>query len=181
MALAPLQKPHPPVWYGASSPSSAERCAARAQNIVNLDVPENAAKVMSAYRAAWAKERGDAPLPKLGIGRFIVVAETDEAALAAARRAYPKWHKSFSWLYHLHGRSPMRGERSKDFDSLRDVEVKGIAGSPKTVTAWIEKQMREIGANYLVGQFAFGDLSEKEVLTSIDLFSKHCMPALRGQ
>ena len=101
--------------------------------------------------------------------------------LEAARRASPVWHKSFSWLYHLHGRSPMRGERSKDFDSLRDVEVKGIAGSPKTVTAWIEKQMREIGANYLVGQFAFGDLSEKEVLTSIDLFSKHCMPALRGQ
>lgn len=181
MALAPYQKPHPPVWYGASSPSSAERCAARAQNVVNLDVPDGARAVMSAYRAAWAKARGDAPLPKLGIGRFIVVAETDEEALAAARRAYPLWHRSFSWLYHLHGRSPMRGERSKDFDALRDVEVKGVAGSPKTVTAWIERQMADIGANYLVGQFAFGDLTEKEVLTSIDLFGKHVMPALRGR
>mgnify|MGYP003349293161 CR=1 FL=1 len=108
-----------------------------------------------------------------------VVAVPPEALLAAARRAYPKWHKSFSWLYHLHGRSPMRGERSKDFDALRDVEVKGVAGSPKTVTEWIRKQMRETGANYLVSQFAFGDLTEKEVLTSIDLFAKHCMPALR--
>ena len=178
--IEPFQKPHPPIWYGASSALSAERAAARGLNIVNLDVPEGAAAVMAAYRSAWAKLNGAASLPKLGIGRFIVVAETDEAALEAARRAYPKWHRSFSWLYAMHGRSPMRGERSKDFDSLRDVERKGVAGSPKTVIDYLSKQMREIDANYLVGQFAFGDLTEREVLTSIDLFGKHVMPALRG-
>jgi alkanesulfonate monooxygenase SsuD/methylene tetrahydromethanopterin reductase-like flavin-dependent oxidoreductase (luciferase family) len=178
--LEPFQKPHPPIWYGASSPSSAGRAAARGQNIVNLDTPESAAKVFAAYREAWLKLNGAAPLPKLGIGRFIVVAETDEAALEAARRAYPKWHRSFSWLYHMHGRSPMRGERSKDFDSLRDIEQKGVAGSPKTVIDYLSKQMQHMGSNYLVGQFAFGDLTEKEVLTSVDLFSKHVMPALRG-
>ncbi len=178
--IEPFQKPHPPIWYGASSPESAARAAARGQNIVNLDVPERAAAVISAYREAWTSLHGAAPPPKLGVGRFIVVAQSDEAALEAARRAYPKWHRSFSWLYHIHGRSPMRGERAKDFDSLRDVEQKGIAGSPKTVIDYLSKQMRETGSNYLVGQFAFGDLTEKEVLTSIDLFGKHVMPALRN-
>ena len=178
--IEPFQKPHPPIWYGSSSAESAQRAAARGLNIVNLDTPERAAIVMAAYREAWTRLRAAEPLPKLGIGRFIVVAETDEAALEAARRAYPKWHRNFSWLYHVHGRSPMRGERSKDFDSLRDVERKGIAGSPKTVIDYLSKQAREIGFNYLVGQFAFGDLTEKEVLTSIDLFGKHVMPALRS-
>jgi alkanesulfonate monooxygenase SsuD/methylene tetrahydromethanopterin reductase-like flavin-dependent oxidoreductase (luciferase family) len=179
MELGPFQKPHPPIWYGASSPDSAERAAANGLNIVNLDVPEKAAEIIRHYRDAWGRLNGTTPLPKLGIGRFIVVAETDEAALAAARRAYPKWHRSFSWLYHVHGRSPMRGERAKDFDALRDVEKKGIAGSPQTVTDYLSKQMAETGANYLVGQFAFGDLSLTEVTTSIDLFARHVMPALR--
>ena len=29
MELAPLQKPHPPIWFGVGSPDSAERAAAQ--------------------------------------------------------------------------------------------------------------------------------------------------------
>lgn len=178
--LDPLQKPHPPLWYGASSPESAARVAGGGLNIVNLDVPENAATVIAAYKDAWQRARGDQPIGKAGIGRFVVVAQTDAAALAMARRAYPRWHRSFSWLYHLHGRSPMRGERSKDFDSLRDVEGKGIAGSPATVATWLRRQIEQTGTNYLVCQMAFGDLSEAEILTSVELFAREVMPALRA-
>ena len=37
MALGPLQKPHPPIWYGAHAPDSAARAARQALNIINLD------------------------------------------------------------------------------------------------------------------------------------------------
>ena len=37
--------------------------------------------------------------------QFVVVAETREAALAAARPAYLKWHESFHYLWRLHGRT----------------------------------------------------------------------------
>jgi hypothetical protein len=37
------------------------------------------------------------------------------------------------------------------------------------------------GATYLVGQFAFGELTLDETLRSIDLFSRHVMPALRQE
>jgi hypothetical protein len=40
--------------------------------------------------------------------------------------------------------------------------------------------MTESGANYLVGQFAFGDLSLAETLRSLELFTQRVMPALRG-
>ena len=57
------------------------------------------------YRATWRPPHARAPrCRKLGLGRFIVVAETDAEALALARRAYPIWHHSFTYLFRLRGR-----------------------------------------------------------------------------
>ena len=64
------------------------------------------------------------------------------------------------------------------FDELPEAG-QGIAGSPETVAAYLRKQIVESGANYLVGQFAFGDLSLEESLRSVDLFTQHVMPALK--
>ena len=41
-------------------------------------------------------------------------------------------------------------------------------------------QMTESGANYFVGQFAFGDLTLQETMRSIELFVRDVMPALRN-
>src|SRR5215813_11350883 len=53
------------------------------------DPPADTKLASERYIAAWRETRGEAPLPKLGLGRFIVVADTDADALALARRAYP--------------------------------------------------------------------------------------------
>src|SRR5712675_2147045 len=37
MELEPLQKPHPPVWYGLHAPASAERAARKGLRVVSLD------------------------------------------------------------------------------------------------------------------------------------------------
>ena len=42
-----------------------------------------------------------------------------------------------------------------------------------------QPQLAESGANYLVCRFAFGDLTLAESLRSLDLFTRHVMPALR--
>ena len=44
----------------------------------------------------------------------------------------------------------------------------------------LKPQLAESGANYLVCRFAFGDLSLAESLRSLDLFTRHVMPALRA-
>ena len=103
--------------------------------------------------------------------------ETDDEALAIARRAYPLWHKHFHHLFQLHGTSPAGGDRPPQFDQIKD-GGRGIAGSPATVTRMIRSQMEEAGTNYFVGQFAFGDLTSTEVLRTIDLFAREVMPAL---
>jgi hypothetical protein len=57
----------------------------------------------------------------------------------------------------------------------------GIAGSPATVTAFLQDQMDQAGCNYLVGQFAFGDLSPDETSRSLKLFTKQVMPQLEAK
>src|SRR5262249_41729307 len=174
--IAPLQKPHPPVWYGVHSPGAAERAARRGLHTISLDPPAETKSCSERYRATWRETRGDAPLPKLGLGRFIVVADTDAAALALARRAYPKWHDSFTFLFRMHGRSQQH-PRPADFDTLM-ASGQGFAGAPASVKEWLGRQLAETGTNYVVGQFAFGDLTPDECIRSVELFANHVMPAL---
>jgi hypothetical protein len=48
------------------------------------------------------------------------------------------------------------------------------------VTASLQAQLAETGCNYIVGQFAFGDLTRDECLRSIGLFADEVMPVLRA-
>jgi len=178
--LTCLQKPHPPVWYGAHSPDSAERAARRGLNVINNDIPATTVACLQRFREVWHEAHPTKPTPKMGFVRFVVVGDSDEAALATARRAYPRWLHSFNWLFRRHGRGPMLGERSPDFDTLMEKGL-GIAGSPETVLSYLVPQVAESGANYLVGQFAFGDMSFDEVNRSVELFAEGVMPGLRKQ
>ena len=176
MELKPLQQPHPPMWYGVHSTEAAERAARQGLNMVSLDSAADTARFNAAYRTVWASERGSAALPKLGLSRFIVIAENDDEALSIARRAYPVWHSNFYFLFRLRGRAPAH-PRPPEFDKMMAIG-QAVAGSPATVSRFLEEQIKESGANYLVGQFGFGDLSLTESLRSVELFAAQVMPQL---
>jgi len=179
MELEPFQKPHPPLWYGVHSPDSAERAARRALNVIGLDNTGDIRLAIDRYRATWRAAHGaSAPLPKLGLGRFIVVGETDAQALHLARRAYTVWYDAFTLLSRQRGRRQTH-PRPAEFDGIIECG-QGIAGSPATVRNFLASQLEETGCNYVVGQFAFGDLTRDECLHSIGLFADQVMPALRA-
>jgi alkanesulfonate monooxygenase SsuD/methylene tetrahydromethanopterin reductase-like flavin-dependent oxidoreductase (luciferase family) len=179
MEIAPFQKPHPPIWYGVHMPESAERAARRNLNVVSLDPPAETRLAMERYRSIWPQVHASATqFPKLGLGRFVVVAATDAEARALARRAYPVWHASFTHLFRRHGRTQSH-PRPATFDMVVE-RGQGIAGSPTTVAEFLGSQLRETRCNYVVGQFAFGDLSLRECLQSIGLFASEVMPRLRA-
>jgi alkanesulfonate monooxygenase SsuD/methylene tetrahydromethanopterin reductase-like flavin-dependent oxidoreductase (luciferase family) len=179
MEIKPLQRPYPPIWYGVHAPDSAERAAKRNLHVVSLDPPAETRQSIERYRATWRPPQPGAVMPKLGLGRFIVVADDDAEALRLARRAYPAWHRAFTYLFRLRGRG-QRHPRPPEWDALTACG-QGIAGSPKTVMTFLQSQLAETGCNYVVGQFAFGDLTREECLRSIDLFHRKVMPALRAR
>jgi len=177
LAIAPLQKPHPPLWYGVHSPQAGERAARRSMHVIGLDTVPELVPCFDNYRKAWREMHDDAPLPKIGIGRFVFVADTDVDALRVARRAYAKWHASFVYLSQLMGWKH-RHPRPAEFDAIA-ADGRAVAGTPDTVFRYVRDQVRATGANYFVGQFAFGDLTQEETLRSIALFSEAVMPRLR--
>src|SRR5262249_24455105 len=120
MELSPHQKPHPPVWYGVHAPDSAARAARLGLQVVSLDPPPQTCASFDSFRAAWREAHSTKPLPLIGLGRFIVVAETDERALSIARRAYPRWHDSFTYLRRLTNQVNVH-PRPPTFDELADV------------------------------------------------------------
>jgi alkanesulfonate monooxygenase SsuD/methylene tetrahydromethanopterin reductase-like flavin-dependent oxidoreductase (luciferase family) len=182
MELGPYQKPHPPLWYGAHSPDSAERAARKGLNIVTNDMPGNTRAIVDRYRQIWSEvqgaQTGKAALPKMGMVRFIVVADSDAEAMNIARRAYLRWRASFVYLSEMNGRQMQSPLRADSFDTLI-AQGQAIAGAPETVRAFLAAQIEECGVNYVVGQFCFGDLALDEMLHSVELFSAHVIPALR--
>ncbi len=176
--LAPLQKPHPPLWFGGHSLESAARAARYRGNYVTQDTAEAMQPYAASFRAAWREAWGDAPFPKIGLLRFILVAETDAQARRIAQRAYPVWHRAYDHLHREAGLVHERAEKTAAFD-VTFGGVRGVCGSPDTVTRMLREQAEISTVNYLVGQFSFGDLSEAEMLNSVELFQREVMPALR--
>jgi alkanesulfonate monooxygenase SsuD/methylene tetrahydromethanopterin reductase-like flavin-dependent oxidoreductase (luciferase family) len=108
----------------------------------------------------------------------VVVADTDAEAWEIARAGYPMWHQSFTALFRIYGRVPTN-PRPPTFNEIA-ADGRAIVGSPARVTHVIRQQMTAAGADYFVGQFAFGELSLDDTMHSIELFATEVMPKLRN-
>jgi len=178
MILHPVQRPHPPLWYGVSVPENADWPAENDVNVVSLAPPAQVRPIFERYLAV-RKKLGKEDSTLRGVGRHVVVADSDEQALAIARRAYPRWRANFFWLFERHGSAPrVAGHYPQTFDDLAAVGT-AVAGSPATVREFVAADLEATGANYLTPWLAFGDMTVAEALHSIDLFAGEVMPVFR--
>jgi alkanesulfonate monooxygenase SsuD/methylene tetrahydromethanopterin reductase-like flavin-dependent oxidoreductase (luciferase family) len=174
--LKPLQRPYPPLWYAVPVPEGADWPAQNRINIVCGGPLPRVREITERYRAAWAAAgHSSEQLPLLGITRFVVADDSDHAAMALGRRAWPVFYRSFMKLWKLHGTQPRYARIPEDFDTLVDYGG-AIAGSPATIRERVRRMTEEAGANYFISQFSFGDLSQEEVLHSVSLFAREMIP-----
>lgn len=177
VVLRPTQRPHPPLWYACATPEAAVWPAQCDVNIVCNAPAPRVAEIVARYRA---ERSGRGTEPCLGLSRAIVLAEDAAEAQAVAHRAWQVHADSFLKLWRRHGTGPQFARMTGDF---ADAEAAGmaLAGTPVQVRDALLRQARETGVNYLVSRFAFGDLSETEMLRSARLFAEQVMPALAEQ
>ena len=176
MILRPLQRPHPPLWYGITIPENADWPAANDVNIVTIALRPTVRVIIDRYRAERAR-LGKRDTPFMGVARHVVVADTDETALKIARRAYPRWRGNFRWLFARHGAEPRIATLyPPTFDELAAID-NGVAGSPQTVRDFVAAEIAATGSNYFVSWLAFGDMTLAESLRSLELFSREVTPA----
>lgn len=180
MELAPVQRPHPPLWMGVSRPDGIGWAVENAVNVVsNLpDAPMRA--LTDRYRADWDRlGRDPANLPLMGVSRHVVVAETEQEALAIARRGYDRWRASFLRLWLAHGLMPSPQAVFPERFEEAEAQGRAVAGTPDKVASFLTPSARRAGLNYLLCRFAFGDITGAEALESFALFARHVMPALQ--
>lgn len=172
--MAPLQQPHPPLWFGVGYPEAAARTAGQGANfITNLPVARVRA-LTDAYRAAWS---GAGEMPLIGMSRHIVIAEDAGDAMAAAAGAYKMWRESFMKLWWAHDMEPPNVRLPEDFADLCAAGL-AVVGTPSQVADTLAGQIEESGVNYLAGRFMFGDLDAGVAARSFDLFAERVLPVL---
>lgn len=173
--LTPVQRPHPPIWQGVTSPEGAATAAGRGVNIVGTAPNARMKEVVDRYFETLAIQPGGST-PMVGLQRHVFVAETDDEAMAIARAPYKAWYDSLVSLWRQFNTLPFRFAESLERALAVD---SAIVGSPATVRAEVERHLATTGANYFVGRFMFGNLGFEPAARSLALFSSEVMPRFR--
>jgi alkanesulfonate monooxygenase SsuD/methylene tetrahydromethanopterin reductase-like flavin-dependent oxidoreductase (luciferase family) len=188
IALRPLQQPHPPFWYGSSNEIGSTWAGEHGLHFVTLGPTPSAKANIEAYKKALAK-RGAPAQPKsefpggvvIGVQRHIFVADTDAEARRFGKPAMEVHLANMNWLRVKAGDTGLTSRlKIPHGESYEDCLQNGtvIAGSPQTVRAGIERQVEELGVNYLLTYLFLGAMSLDDALRSLKLFSTEVMPHL---
>jgi len=186
MALKPLQKPFPPVWYASSAEFGSRWAGERGLHFGTLGSVELAKKNIDAFKDAFAKAGSKVAHPKpefpggvvMGVNRQLVVADTDAEARRIAQPAHEQHHEKITWLLK---RNVASVNYTQHIVGGFDAAIESgsvIVGSPDTVRAEIERQAKAIGVNYMNFAMFFGNMSLADALRSQKLFSTEVMPKL---
>ncbi len=161
--MAPVQRPHPPLWCGTSNPEGTGWFAQHRVNCVTNAPAKRARAITDRYREEWEKlGRKPSELPFMGMARHIIVAETEDEAMKAGKPAYEKWFKSFMLLWNRYGTKPPNVALPEDFTDF----VRGgfaFVGTPDVVRERMLEEIEAAGINYMLCRFAFGDLPHEVV------------------
>lgn len=179
--VKPVQRPTPPLWYGAPNAEAIGWAAPNNINVVSLGPAARARAISDRYRAEWQKLGHDeAALPGIGITRHVVVADTDADAKRIAHAAYPRWRAAMEFIWKRSGAVFTLTEiYPHDYAALEAIGH-GIAGSPATVREYMTRLKDETGANTVLCQMVFGDMTFDQAARSIALFGREVIPAFAG-
>jgi alkanesulfonate monooxygenase SsuD/methylene tetrahydromethanopterin reductase-like flavin-dependent oxidoreductase (luciferase family) len=183
VVLRPLQRPHPPFWYGLRGEHGPVFAARHGMHGVTLGPDDRVAKMLHTFRGHWAahaedRKRFKSPVrsPMMGAMRAMFVADSDAEAERIARPAYKTWFDNLAWLWQERGTFPPIAIAA-DYDQSKAAGTL-VVGSPESVTATFKAQAERCGHNYLVLLLAFGSLTHEQQMRSLALFRSEVMPAL---
>ncbi|HXE16397.1 MAG TPA: LLM class flavin-dependent oxidoreductase [Stellaceae bacterium] len=180
IAARPVQAPHPPLWFAPIEPERAEFAARRGANVVTLVPPPVATGLFQAYRHEWKKlGKAESAMPFIGVSRHVVIADTDEKALAIAEAAYAAWRNNMKFLWDWAGIAfPVPFLIPPKFTDLMQMGT-AVAGTPERVRAFIAKAVAEQGITYMVCDVMFGSMAPADAARTVDALAKDVMPHFR--
>ncbi len=176
-SLRPVQKPHPPIWIGATNDAAIRR-AARLGDAWILTTHASfptLARQIEVYKAAL-KEAGK-PFPKeLPRVPELYVAEDDETALRECREYLATKYKAYvAWGQE---RDVPKEERlDLPFDELaRD---RFLIGGPERIIQELERGHRELGITHWLFRVQWPGMPQTLVLKTMRILGEQVLPYFR--
>ena len=179
MVLRPLQRPHPPLWYGVTTPEASVWAARERASIATL-VPAPAARAIAdRFRAEWGTlGHPQEPPPLIGLIRHIVLTDSEDEARRVIERAYRRWRRHMEILWVQHGRQLPLALPQEVGPLL--AAGGAFAGTAAAARRYIAEQIETSGANYFICDITFGDITLEEGMRTVELLGREVMPELAG-
>ncbi|QEC48419.1 LLM class flavin-dependent oxidoreductase [Baekduia soli] len=167
----------PPIWMAANGDRAVQRAARLSDAwLVNphtrLDELERQVGLFHAARA----EAGLAPVTRMPVIKEICVAETDEAALAAARPYLEgKYDAYVAW-----GQSDVLPEGDTLRRAFAELTAGGrfVIGSPQTCAAILAEHVARLGVDHIICRAQWPGMPQEHVLRTLRLLAHEVAPRL---
>jgi alkanesulfonate monooxygenase SsuD/methylene tetrahydromethanopterin reductase-like flavin-dependent oxidoreductase (luciferase family) len=179
MALKPVQKPHPPIWFAANNDGAVERSARMADAWVINPHAKLAIlqQQVALYRTALAK--AGRPFPaELPIIKELYVAPDRGTAIQECRpfleakyKAYGSWGQDKAL--------PAGDHFDLGFEEL--VRDRFIIGDPEDCVRELGRYVDALGVNCFILRIQWPGMEQAKVLRTIKLLAERVMPALRSR
>jgi alkanesulfonate monooxygenase SsuD/methylene tetrahydromethanopterin reductase-like flavin-dependent oxidoreductase (luciferase family) len=176
VAPRPVQRPRPPIWFGAWAEPAIRRAArlGDAWFIGPSASLEEIASCAALYRRACAdsgKFDGE-----IALFRYVFVARTMKEAFRVAGgpliEAFERMY--FRWPH------PVVRRPQERLTIERLAQDRIVLGDPETCAAEIQKFRNILNARHLVCRFSVPGIPRHACEASVELFSREVMPALRS-
>jgi len=178
----PVQKPHPPIWYGVSAKSALRRAVRR--QCVQIMSPRHGIEELKEHYEPYedeAKKLGWIP-PERPIIRQVFVAETTQKAEEIASPAVDYLYSVLYGAASAAGDRVLRNDEGQIISNTEDVAYKTfkeryIIGSPELAIKKITEYKKELDPTEMICWMHMPGISGENAMKSMQLFAKEVMPA----
>jgi probable F420-dependent oxidoreductase len=176
VAPRPVQRPRPPIWFGAWVEPAIRR-AARLGDAwfvgpsANLDEIAPCARLYQEACSETGKGEG-----QVALFRYVFVAESTNQAISSAGSPFIEAFESmyFRWPH------PVVKRPAGRLTIERLAEERIILGDPRTCVEDIIRYRNKLDVKHLVCRFSVPGIPREACQNSLDLFTREVMPALRS-
>jgi alkanesulfonate monooxygenase SsuD/methylene tetrahydromethanopterin reductase-like flavin-dependent oxidoreductase (luciferase family) len=182
----PVQRPHPPLWYGVSATSSLKRAARR--HAIQIMSPRHGPEELLAHFKPYEEEaaRIGWTIPERPIIRAVFVAPTKAEAEAIAA---PALNYLFTELYGAASAAGDRVLRAADGSVITDKNTVGfdnfknryIIGDPDFAVAELSRYRDAVRPTEVVCWMHLPGIKGADALRSVELFAREVMPQFAGR
>ncbi len=176
VAPRPVQRPRPPIWFGAWAEPAIRR-AARLGDAWFIGPSANLREIAPCARVyRQAADEAGKNAGAIALFRYVFVASSNNEAMGTAGGPFIEAFESmyFRWPH------PVVKRPSGQLTIARLARDRIILGDPKSCIEELRRFRNELDVTHLVCRFSVPGIPREACAASLDLFTREVMPALRA-